>query len=561
MRRTTPSADTLRMGEVSELRQLLLESNLADVSEERLADAIERDGRARIASKEGCSLAGYLSVIPDLQQRPVALDAAIDVSLRELMARSTEGGSIAGAVASLTEEFPDLAEQIGLAATLSQQVAWSPSGGGMSDLASRVGEVCGPVVEGLGPRYAVGPLVGSGSNGAVYEGRDRHLSDEGHQVEVAIKFLHGHDQAATTLDSATLPPSPVLSARRLQARLLDEARRTRRIDHPNVLRVLDYGVSPSLGAFVVSELVRGRDLEQLRTQCPLELSPRRAVELVLQAARGVEAAHASGVLHCDLKPSNILIDHENNLRVADFGTGMVFSASGLRGPVLVGNMAFAAPEQVRMESSALGIPTDVYALGGILVYLLTGQYPNGSTFAEIEAWHDSDDPKQRRELRARGVDQALEAVCWKALAPEPSERYLSASALALDLEAWLADRSVSVWRAPLTARLGRTMRRQRRRVIAGIVALVALCATIGVVVHHRWEAQQARRTSRNLQKQVDEEEEARTRTRAALKELYGAIKTRARQPEKPTPLEIEKLMRPLWVDGDAASSAAAPEPP
>src|SRR5262249_15362971 len=150
-------------------------------------------------------------------------------------------------------------------------------------------------------RYQLTQLLGRGSQGHVYLATDRALSEPDRPAQVAIKVLSG------TLDD------PVA-----RERFAEEATKARRIDHPNVVRVLDRGTTEQGNDYIVYEYVPGGDLSSFLAERGLPLPLKQAASLVAQVARGVQSAHAAGLVHCDLKPGNIMWDGAM-AKVADFG--------------------------------------------------------------------------------------------------------------------------------------------------------------------------------------------------------------------------------------------------
>lgn len=490
---------------------------LSSLNEDLLADLIEEDGRARLRMGLECSLARYLAAIPNLRSQSIALDAAIDVSLRSLLRGSASHEVLESSVRTLTDSYPDLAEQVRLASTLSLQLGKS-LGAGQSDvdLQSRVGNECGPSVQEGGSRYRIVELIGSGSNGAVYRAEDRLLSDRGRPAEVAIKFLYPASRERT--GSVPRLANASESLRRPHARLLEEARRTRRVVHRNVLQVLDFGVAPRDGAFVVAELIRGESLQDRFDRLALPMPSKQAAELIRDAARGVQAAHEAGVLHCDLKPSNILLDSDETPRVADFGAGTLLATSAADDAAPLGNVAFAAPEQFRGDAGSVNASTDVYALGGMLVYLLTRKYPNGDTYHSVRARHvpTGDGPKESEDPTTGIRDRDLAAICRKAIESVTSSRYQSAQELASELENWICGRPVLAGKPSRLHRTRLLLRRNTR--VAWLVATgILISAALGAAVYAR--GKQLDRARTNAQSAEDVKARNRTSIEAAFQEL------------------------------------------
>ena len=258
--------------------------------DDALAELIEADGRARIALKLSVTLSRYLAAVVDLDTRPVPLDAAIDVALRFMSMAPRPSKQ---AVEKLIAEHPVLEAPIREAAALAEAV-WSTTG-----LRSRVRGPSrrlpcefGPRLPNGASRYQLRALLGSGGSGDVYLAVDRQLSEQGHEALVAIKVLSG-DRGPWA-----------------RQRLIDEATKARRVTHANVVRVLDRGVSDDDEDFVVYEYVAGGDLADWLGEESRHLSASKAAELLSRIARGVQAAHAAGLVHCGLKPGNVLMTPE-----------------------------------------------------------------------------------------------------------------------------------------------------------------------------------------------------------------------------------------------------------
>jgi serine/threonine protein kinase len=257
------------------------------------------------------------------------------------------------------------------------------------------------------------------------------------------------------------------------ARFRLEAQAVARLDHPNIVKVHDYGEHEGRPYFSM-EYLEGGSLAQYLAGRPLPAA--LAARLVAVLARAAQHAHQQGIIHRDLKPANVLLDFrfsiddsrledkeagtegsaienrqskiENplgNPKIADFGLAKRLDQehSGLTGTgAVVGTAAYMAPEQAAGRIGQIGPAADVYALGAILYELLTGRPPfRGETLLDTLDLVRFHPPRPPAELRA-DVPAALEAVCLKCLEKEPHRRYASAGDLAADLERFLAGKPV-----------------------------------------------------------------------------------------------------------------------
>ena len=480
----------------------------------QLADLIEADGRLRLRLKRPVTLDRYLGAIPDLPARYDPLDAAIDMALRAL-ARS--GRADEQSIEELIARFPQLGSFIRDAAALNNAL-WSTAHVQKHHAMSAAKELpCdfGPVLENGVHRYELRELLGEGAFGQVYLAVDRQLSEKDHPALVCIKVLPGDDRSAWS-----------------RQQLIDEATKARRINHPSVARVLDRGISDQNQDFLVYEFVEGGDLAKWARRRTGTREVGEAARLVAKIARGVHAAHMAGLVHCDLKPNNIVLTTDGEPKVADFGIAIrvddqsdscQMNENQLEPP---GNLAFMSPEQYRMEPGALTIPTDVYALGGILYWLLTGILPNGSTPQAIQRTHDpvegrSEPPPLRPHCPE--ADRDLDAICQRAMAIRPEDRYSSAAGVADDLEAWLRREAIP-WTKPSLARRIKLWTRRRPALAAAAAVIVVLVLASGAALQYlASEANQRRLEAAVAQVRLEEEERYRDKFRTNLRRFIARL--------------------------------------
>jgi serine/threonine-protein kinase len=270
-----------------------------------------------------------------------------------------------------------------------------------------------------------------------------------------------------------------------QARFLREAQVTGRLEHPGIVPVYGLGVYPDGRPFYAMRFVRGDSLQEAiarfheadrpgRDVGERALEMRKLLGRFLDVCNAVAYAHSRGVLHRDIKPANVMLGQYGETLVVDWGLARALAIEA-EGTVaqeslglasvgeavatqmgrFVGTPAFASPEQAAGRLDQLGPASDVYSLGAMLYCLLTGQAPFAAGALEVvlQRVQNGEFPPPRQVKRS--VPAALEAICLKAMAREPAERYATARALAEDVQRWLADEPVSAWREPLGVRAGR----------------------------------------------------------------------------------------------------------
>lgn len=257
-------------------------------------------------------------------------------------------------------------------------------------------------------RYETLEVLGQGAMGIVYKARDRALDRV-----VAIKTIHP-DQAA--------PGSDVSS---ITERLYQEATAAARLTHPGIVTVYDVTLTAGV-PYVVMEYFKGRTLSDLLSAGAL--SPQKAGHVILQVCRALEYAHAQGVIHRDVKSSNIMVDAGWHVKLADFGVARVVDKPSTRTGVMIGTPAYMSPEQV--HGAAADARSDLFSLGVVLYEALTGQKPfPGEDVAQVldEVLHLDPIPARERNF---AVSPALDAVVRRVMSKEPQDRYPDAAAFA-----------------------------------------------------------------------------------------------------------------------------------
>lgn len=314
-------------------------------------------------------------------------------------------------------------------------------------------------------RYEVGDEIGAGGMARVHKAFDRQL-----QRPVALKLLDYEPGA--------------------RHRFLHEAQAQARVRHDNVLEVYETG-ELDCQPFIAMRWVDGSTLLAIRDETSLE----QKVRLIAQVAEGLHAAHREGLIHRDVKPSNVLVErtHDGDWKpwIADFGIAFWSEAGTNVG--LAGTPAYMAPELLRGGSAQADRRADVYGLGVTLYELLTGQAPfRAPELADLLRQVRNEAPKPPRQLLP-SLPADLEAIVLKCLDKDPDARYPSARALAEDLWRFLDGEVVEAHAASLSYRLTRFALRHRRLLAVSGVAAVLLVTALAVAAALGVEARVANR--------------------------------------------------------------------
>jgi TolB-like protein/Flp pilus assembly protein TadD/predicted Ser/Thr protein kinase len=301
-------------------------------------------------------------------------------------------------------------------------------------------------------------VIGRGGQGVVYRARQKSLNRI-----VALKVIGlGHGASEAHLK-----------------RFRREAEAAARLNHSGIVPIYEVGERDG-SCYFSMKLVDGGQLDDVAKRQPVPI--RKAVELIVKVARTVHYAHEHNILHRDIKPGNILLDHKGEPHLTDFGLARLVETESTvtRTLEVLGTPSYMAPEQAVGNNAAVSSTTDVYGIGAVLYQLLTGHPPfaGGTTYETIKLLLDSE-PRQPRLWNPK-IDRDLSTICLKCLEKDPKSRYSSALALAEDLERWLKHEPIHARRTGIISRGKKWIQRNPTEALlaASLVALAAAAAWI-----------------------------------------------------------------------------------
>lgn len=300
--------------------------------------------------------------------------------------------------------------------------------------------------------YELKEEVARGGMGVIYKAVDRRLNRE-----VAIKVLR-------TADMATEEQIE---------RFHREARTAAQLRHSNIVTVYEVGFREDAPYFSM-DFIDGPDLEKFCAEN--EYSPAVAAKFLIQAADAVHYAHSERILHRDLKPSNLLVDQDYQVHVTDFGLAKMTSVGETitKTGYVMGTPSYMAPEQALAQNNKIGVQTDVYGLGAILYFLLTKSPPfPGESVLDVMREVITKSPKSVHSLNS-AVPKTLATICHKCLQKDPQDRYLSAAAVANDLERWLRNEPILATELSWTGKTKLWFRREWKTAVGAVIVVAAL---------------------------------------------------------------------------------------
>ena len=337
---------------------------------------------------------------------------------------------------------------------------------GQDELSHIIGKRVGP--------YEIKELLGEGGMGAVYLAE---RADGEFEQKVAIKFLRGGFF------------SPYL-----RERFRREKNALSRLQHPNIARLLDGGITPDGSPYFIMEYVEGTPIHRYCDEHNFSLNKR--LDLFMQVCEAVQHAHAKLVIHRDLKPDNILVTASGKVKVMDFGIAKMLSPDGENDPdnpgitqqgQIVASFDIAAPEQLSSGEST--VRTDVYGLGALLYLLTTGttvfQLSGEETLQQVEKIVRTTQPTRpsdaTKSTSIGSIPSDLDAIILKTLRKEPDERYESITHFRDDLQRFRQQLPVEARKGTFRYRAGRFIRRNAYPLAGAALLLIAIA---GFTLYH-----------------------------------------------------------------------------
>src|SRR5262249_3240576 len=311
--------------------------------------------------------------------------------------------------------------------------------------------------------YEILEEIGRGGMGVIYRARQRHS-----RRVVPVKRIIAHQ----------------VNSRETLVRFRREAEAIASLDHPNILPIHEVSESEDgLPYFSMKYAIGG----SLRAAAPgLRNKARECVRLVAKIAHAIAYAHSKGILHRDLQPGNLLLDENGEPMVSDFGLAKWLDQDSdlTRTLETLGTPGYIAPEQAECLAADLTPAADVYSLGAILFYLLTGRPPFVGPNVLHVIHQAVATPAPRLRSLAQSLDRDLETIVARCLESDPKARYQSAGALAEDLEHWLRHEPIRARRSGIFIR-GRKWVRRNPTSAALVALLIVLGAAVAVMFWER----------------------------------------------------------------------------
>ena len=354
-------------------------------------------------------------------------------------------------------------------------------------------------------RYQLTKRLGRGGFGEVWEATDLSLDRQ-----VAIKL-------------AIFPASDQKRARRF----LTEGRAAARLGHPSIAAVYDAGKIDQQ-YYLAVELIDGGDLDKVARQRESKLPHFECASMIKQLAEALNYAHGESILHRDIKPQNIVITSQGIPKIIDFGLAKILedqSGQTVDGTIM-GTPAFMAPEQARGAVSEIGPHTDQYSLGVTLYWLLTGVKPFEGPYAAIIVQVIESEP-QKLSLLCPNLDPRLAAICEKAMAKHPKDRYATCGEFADDLDRFLRDEDVL---AKPTSKIRKVIRlAMANKIVGSLLTIAMIVLATGFMVglvgmgNASIQTQLAEKLGRELDQEWQQQQDIQSQSEKSLAESQQAL--------------------------------------
>jgi len=368
-------------------------------------------------------------------------------------------------------------------------------------------------------RYQIHRKAGAGGMGTVFEAYDRKLDRK-----VALKILHH-------------------TTEKEKKRALREARAQARVSHPNICKLYEIGVQNE-HPYIAMQFIQGGDLNDRVN----DLSMEQKIRIVIKVAHALHESHRNGLIHRDVKPSNVLIEEKEDGElvpyITDFGLAHVMDQPGMTQEIIAaGTPFYMSPEQVQGDHTGIDRRSDIYGLGIALYEVLTGKLPYSGKSGVAVLFHIMNNEPEpiRKNMATIPVD--LESIVMKCIKKDPGKRYESTKALAEDLQRYLNGDPVSAHKDSLWYRMKRKILKNKIQSMIYGCSFIVLSVFFGLWVHSRWMANEQARFAQYFGQQAAELDAKmrfismlpRQNIVAEKKDLNQAIQTMEKQCRKMNP--------------------------